>query len=211
MDIIILATCSSNFHEQYFSTPLADQWFTSTIQQFKISLFSTWWVIVVNTVGYHSASSSGSLGIHLLPLLLGLLATGSSWQNPSTAENFSQICSYLYCPLIRQEYKNPYQFRPFWRAIPSLELQLTCMPTGLKVAKWVDCSWKSCRMQDPSSNSSKGTLKKQAQRQRGGKTRNLQNVNTLELQQSINTYSYSNHQTVNSKPKTDMKLHTKDR
>lgn len=107
MDIIILATCSSEFPRAIIlNCPSADQLFTSTIQQFKISLFSTWWVTAVNTVGYHSASSSSDLGVHLLPLLLGLLATGSSWQNPSIAENFSQICSYIYC-LIKARLQKP--------------------------------------------------------------------------------------------------------
>lgn len=159
MDIIILATCSSEFPWAIIlNCPLADQWFTSTTQQFKISLFSTWWLIVVNTVGYHSASSSSDLGIHLLPLLLGLLATGSSWQNPSAAENFSQICSYLYC-LIKARVQKPLPIQALLKGYPIRRATAYLYANRTEGIKWVDCSWKSCRMQDRSSNSSKGTLR----------------------------------------------------
>ena len=181
MDIIILATCSSEFPWAIIlNCPLADQLFTSTIQQFKISLFSTW-VIVVNTVGYHSASSSSDLGIHLLPLLLGLLATGSSWQNPSTAENFSQICSYIYC-LIKARVQTPLPIQALLKGYPIPRATAYSHANRTEGIKSVDCSWKSCRLQDPSSNSSKGTLRETSTKTKEeAKPGHLQNVNALEL------------------------------
>ena len=133
--MIILATRSSEFPWAIIlNCPSADQLFTSIIQQFKISLFTTWWVTVVNTVGHHSAPSSSDLGIHSFPPLLGLLATGSSLLSPSIAECFSQICSYIYCLIkARVWWPGPLASAgPLWRAIPFPELQLTTMPTGLQ-------------------------------------------------------------------------------
>lgn len=95
--------------------PWQIEWFTSTIQQFKISLFSTWWV------GHCSEHCGISLSILTLVIWHSLtsLAAGPVGYWQLMAESLPQLrTSPKFAPistvLSRQEYKNPYQFRPFW-------------------------------------------------------------------------------------------------